>query len=102
MFSSKDVPNGKPEPDLFLKIAKLFNVEPDKVMVIEDSIPGIIAANRAGMHYIWCGSGSHIPHTYTRETLIPLTQREYFRGVEKSPAIATNFMHLLRNRRSGK
>lgn len=102
LFSSKDVPNGKPEPDLFLKIAKHFNVEPDKVMVIEDSVPGIVAANRAGMHYIWCGSGSHIPYTYTRENLVPLTQREYFREIENSPTISTNFMHLFRHKGLGK
>jgi HAD superfamily hydrolase (TIGR01509 family) len=49
MFSSDDVPRGKPFPDLFLFAARHFNVRPSACLVIEDSESGISAALSAGM-----------------------------------------------------
>ena len=49
MFSSDDVPRGKPFPDLFLLAARHFNVPPAACLVIEDSASGIAAALAAGM-----------------------------------------------------
>ena len=95
IFSSQSVKNGKPSPELFIKIADAYNLKPDQIMVVEDSLPGIIAANRAKMHYIWYGQASHISHTYSKELLVPLTKSEYFRNVENSPIISSNMLHLL-------
>jgi HAD superfamily hydrolase (TIGR01509 family) len=49
IFSGLEVPHPKPEPDVFLAAAKAFNVSPDRCVVIEDSVPGVTAAIRAGM-----------------------------------------------------
>jgi len=49
MFSSDDVPRGKPFPDLFLLAARHFDVRPSACLVIEDSESGIAAAIAAGM-----------------------------------------------------
>lgn len=49
MFSSDDVPRGKPFPDLFLLAARHFDVRPSECLVIEDSESGIAAAIAAGM-----------------------------------------------------
>jgi HAD superfamily hydrolase (TIGR01509 family) len=49
--SGEEVEHSKPEPDIFLKVAELLNVNPRECIVIEDSTSGIIAAKRAGM---WC------------------------------------------------
>ena len=49
MFSSDDVPRGKPYPDLFLFAARHFAVRPRACLVIEDSESGIAAALSAGM-----------------------------------------------------
>jgi HAD superfamily hydrolase (TIGR01509 family) len=49
IFSGLDVPNPKPAPDVYLAAAKAFNVTPDRCIVVEDSIPGVTAAVRAGM-----------------------------------------------------
>lgn len=38
----------KPQPDLFLLAAERLGVEPDRCVVVEDSEPGIAAANAAG------------------------------------------------------
>lgn len=49
IFSGIEVAHPKPAPDVFLAAAKSFNVPPSRCIVIEDSIPGITAAVRAGM-----------------------------------------------------
>lgn len=49
MFSSADVPRGKPFPDLFLFAASHFAVAPAACLVVEDSASGIAAALAAGM-----------------------------------------------------
>jgi HAD superfamily hydrolase (TIGR01509 family) len=49
VFSSSQVPRGKPFPDLFLHAAISMNVQPFDCTVIEDSVPGIQAARSAGM-----------------------------------------------------
>ena len=50
--SGENVRNGKPAPDLFLKIAKELDITPDKILVIEDSHNGVKAAKKAGMNCI--------------------------------------------------
>uniref|UniRef100_A0AAU2JTP8 HAD family hydrolase n=1 Tax=Streptomyces sp. NBC_00049 TaxID=2903617 RepID=A0AAU2JTP8_9ACTN len=49
IFSSQDVGDGKPAPDLFLHAARQMGVEPARCVVIEDSPLGIQAALAAGM-----------------------------------------------------
>jgi HAD superfamily hydrolase (TIGR01509 family) len=49
VFSSSQVPRGKPFPDLFLHAALSMNVQPFDCVVVEDSVPGIQAAKAAGM-----------------------------------------------------
>jgi HAD superfamily hydrolase (TIGR01509 family) len=49
LHSARDVPRGKPAPDVFLAAAKAGGVPPDACLVIEDSVPGAMAARAAGM-----------------------------------------------------
>ena len=49
IFSSTQVPRGKPFPDLFLHAAIEMNEQPFDSVVVEDSLPGIQAARAAGM-----------------------------------------------------
>lgn len=49
IFSATEVPNGKPSPDLFLHAAATLHAAPSECAVIEDSLPGILAAQAAGM-----------------------------------------------------
>ncbi len=46
------VHNSKPNPEIFLNIAELAQVEPSKCVVIEDAEHGVTAANKAGMKSI--------------------------------------------------
>jgi HAD superfamily hydrolase (TIGR01509 family) len=59
LFSASEVAKGKPAPDLFLLAAKRLHVDPAKCIVIEDSVPGVAAATRAGMTPIGFVGGSH-------------------------------------------
>lgn len=47
-----ETPRGKPYADPFLKAAELLGVEPNKCVVFEDGVPGVKAAEAAGMDWI--------------------------------------------------
>ncbi|WP_406285343.1 HAD family hydrolase [Embleya sp. NBC_00896] len=49
IFSSQDVAQGKPAPDLFLHAAATMGVDPARCVVVEDSPLGVRAARAAGM-----------------------------------------------------
>jgi HAD superfamily hydrolase (TIGR01509 family) len=59
LFSSTMVTRGKPAPDLFLYAAEQMKVSPRRCLVIEDSMPGIIAAKAAGMIAFGFAGASH-------------------------------------------
>ena len=44
-----DCERGKPEPDIFLKIAENLKIPPHECLVMEDSLLGVKAAKNAGM-----------------------------------------------------
>ncbi|KAJ1650694.1 hypothetical protein IWQ61_008570 [Dispira simplex] len=52
-----DDPNvklGKPHPDIFIEARRrLGNPPPEQCLVFEDSLLGVEAAKRAGMHVVW-------------------------------------------------
>jgi HAD superfamily hydrolase (TIGR01509 family) len=57
LFTVSMVARGKPAPDLFLLAAEQMRTPPEKCLVIEDSLPGILAARAAGMA-VWRFSGA--------------------------------------------
>jgi beta-phosphoglucomutase-like phosphatase (HAD superfamily) len=59
LFSASDVPNGKPAPDLFLRVAAKMRTKPEDCIVVEDSPAGVTAAHAAGMVPIGFIGGSH-------------------------------------------
>jgi HAD superfamily hydrolase (TIGR01509 family) len=54
LISDKTVPNRKPAPDVFLKVARLMKVNPKQCLVFEDSKAGLQAAQAAGMKCVIC------------------------------------------------
>jgi HAD superfamily hydrolase (TIGR01509 family) len=52
ILDDSHVTKGKPNPEIYLKTAKLMNFPPKRCIVIEDSISGITSARRAGMKVI--------------------------------------------------
>jgi len=47
--TSCEVDFGKPQPDIFLKVAEDLGIETNKCLVFEDTYAGVLAAKRAGM-----------------------------------------------------
>ena len=48
LCSGKDVPNGKPAPDIYLLGASVLGLKPEECLALEDSPAGILSAHRAG------------------------------------------------------
>jgi HAD superfamily hydrolase (TIGR01509 family) len=48
ILTSKDILHGKPNPEIYLKAAERFGVEPSSLMVFEDSIQGSLSAHASG------------------------------------------------------
>jgi HAD superfamily hydrolase (TIGR01509 family) len=59
VFSTAAVARGKPAPDIFLYVAERLSVVPARALVIEDSLPGVVAAKAAGMTVFGFTGGSH-------------------------------------------
>jgi HAD superfamily hydrolase (TIGR01509 family) len=52
IVTAEEVRQGKPNPEIYLKVAKKLNVKPKECIVIEDAPKGIEAAKNAGMKCI--------------------------------------------------
>jgi HAD superfamily hydrolase (TIGR01509 family) len=59
VISATSVARGKPEPDVFIFAAGWMHVPPAKCLVIEDSVPGVRSAVRAGMRVFGFTGGAH-------------------------------------------
>lgn len=67
VFSASQVARGKPHPDVFLHAATQMGTEPRHCLVIEDSVPGVMAARAAGMTVIgFCGVSHDKPRSRRR------------------------------------
>ncbi len=60
VFTASQVERGKPAPDLFLFAASQMQVPHERVLVIEDSRPGMAAALAAGMRVLRYTGGAHL------------------------------------------
>jgi HAD superfamily hydrolase (TIGR01509 family) len=58
-LTSEDVTQGKPHPEIYLKAAAAFGVQPSEMLVLEDSHAGTRAAVSAGAHVV------SVPHEFT-------------------------------------
>lgn len=59
-FTASEVPHGKPAPDLFLHAAAVMGADPSTCVVVEDSVPGLLAGLAAGMQVWRFTGGSHL------------------------------------------
>ena len=83
MFSSVDVPRGKPFPDLFLFAARHFAVAPSACLVVEDSASGVAAALAAGMSVYGYSGGA------TDGRLLAAGAHKVFRQMSELPSLVT-------------
>ena len=52
ILSNEDVKNSKPHPEIYWKAMSMMGVLPEETVIIEDSPPGLLAAERSRAHYI--------------------------------------------------
>jgi beta-phosphoglucomutase family hydrolase len=52
VVNSSHITKGKPDPEIYLKVASLMNVSPENCLVFEDAVVGIKSAKAAGMKVI--------------------------------------------------
>jgi HAD superfamily hydrolase (TIGR01509 family) len=79
LFTTTMVNQGKPEPDIFLHVAREMGIPPSQCLVIEDSASGIEAANAAGMAVWQFTGGCHFQHGYNHPDTEHLVERVFDR-----------------------
>jgi beta-phosphoglucomutase family hydrolase len=67
VITADEVQKPKPDPEVFLKCAKKLGCQPEKCVVVEDSIFGVIAARKAGMKCIAIPSGAYSEEELEKE-----------------------------------
>ena len=67
VVSSDEVAHGKPEPDVYLEVARRLDVAPEAALVVEDSRNGVRAAKAAGMTVVLVPNASVPPAPGTAE-----------------------------------
>lgn len=60
IFSSYEIGHWKPDPRLYLEVAREIKIEPSLCAVVEDSLPGIKAGIGAGMKTFAFGNASRL------------------------------------------
>lgn len=60
VFSAENEPFGKPHPAVYLTAANQLGVQPNRCLVIEDSLNGIISAKSANMTVICIPEKTHV------------------------------------------
>ncbi len=50
VITRDEIANGKPDPEIYLKMVEKLNLKPEEAIIIEDSVTGIKAAQNAGIN----------------------------------------------------
>ena len=73
-----EVNKGKPAPDVYLMAAEKCMVSPDKCLVFEDIIPGIMAGKAAGMRVCAVADAYSAKQQAEKEKLADYTIKNYY------------------------
>lgn len=65
IISNEDVKNSKPHPEMYWKAMSILNVLPEETLIVEDSPPGLLAAQRSKANYVRVDN----PYDVTREKI---------------------------------
>jgi len=72
VISNEDVKNSKPHPEMYWKAMSMMSMLPEETLIVEDSPPGLIAAQRSRANYVRVDS----PHDVTVENIYPKLRGE--------------------------
>jgi len=65
IISNEDVKNSKPHPEMYWKAMSMMTVLPEETLIVEDSPPGLLAAERSRANYIRVNN----PYDVTRDKI---------------------------------
>jgi HAD superfamily hydrolase (TIGR01509 family) len=82
LFSAEQVAHGKPAPDLFLFAARAMGAAPGDTVVIEDSVPGVLAGIAAGMRVL-----GYVGDPLTDAAGLRAAEAELFDDMAKAPTL---------------
>ncbi len=60
VYSASGLERGKPHPDIYEMVADRLDVRPDRALVIEDSVTGVLSGVAAGMTVVGLLAGGHV------------------------------------------
>jgi beta-phosphoglucomutase-like phosphatase (HAD superfamily) len=69
-LTAADITQGKPNPEIYLKAARQFDVRPEELLVLEDSQIGCRAAAAARTFAVAVPNGPSLDHDFTAASLV--------------------------------
>jgi len=88
VVSADEVGRGKPHPDVFLEAARRLGAAPERCVVIEDSLNGILAARAAGMVAVLVPNASMPPYAGAEEAATFILDRLEMLDVDRLAEVA--------------
>jgi HAD superfamily hydrolase (TIGR01509 family) len=90
VYSARNLAKPKPAPDVFLHAARDLGFQPHECIVVEDSIPGIKAAQNAGMPVIGFMGGQHF-NSVVKDRLLSAKADYYCTSTSELQELLLNF-----------
>ena len=78
IMTSCEVKKGKPSPDIYLAVARQLQVLPEKCLVFEDIVPGIMAGKNAGMKVCAVEDEYSLSQTLEKQKLADYYIKDYY------------------------
>lgn len=78
IMTACDVGRGKPAPDIYLEVAKQLQVKPERCLVFEDIIPGIMAGKAAGMKVCAVEDAYSLPQSEEKRALADYYIKDFY------------------------
>lgn len=76
IVTCEDVTHGKPDPEIYLKAAARFGIDPSQMLVLEDSANGCRAAVAAGAFAVAVPADHNSGHQYPGASIVADTLRD--------------------------
>jgi HAD superfamily hydrolase (TIGR01509 family) len=73
ILSNEDVKNSKPHPEIYWKAMSMMNFLPEETLIVEDSPPGLLSANRSNAHVLRINKPIDISYDKIMEKIENLT-----------------------------
>jgi HAD superfamily hydrolase (TIGR01509 family) len=83
MLSNEDVTNSKPHPEIYWKAMSMMNFLPEETLIVEDSPPGLLSANRSNAHVLRINKPIEISYNKIMEKIGNLTNNVTTKWTDK-------------------